>query len=152
MWLGLLNGAYGDSGGALSKRMAADAVSTPLEWISRTGEQMAYRASRFGVVAAMLLAATAGLTSCGSYTMISHDDPPSEATFVVGQRYRVTTVGGDQITDRVVRVNAYSVVFRDSAFWLRDIRSVERLEVPDMRFLALGLGALAYVALVLAMG
>lgn len=107
------------------------------------------RRARFGLLLCVLMAGTLGLASCGTYVLVSSGEPLTKADFEPGQWHRVKTFDGQEVTDRVVSVNDYSVEFREYAVWLSDIETVERIELPDYRLLGMVLSLSAYAAVVL---
>ncbi|MBD3349154.1 MAG: hypothetical protein GF400_08170 [Candidatus Eisenbacteria bacterium] len=103
------------------------------------------------IALAMLAALTVGLTSCGSYTTVLSEGPPSDMYFEPGEWYRVTLFDGTRFTDKVVAVGASSVEFRRRAVQLQRIDSVERHDIPDYKLASIVISALAYTGLVLYM-
>lgn len=98
-----------------------------------------------------LIIVAVGVTSCGSYTALPTDQILSEAWIQPGSWVRVETIGGEQFTDKVVRVSAQTLECRNHVVRFHEISSLERYHPIDFKVLALVAGALGYIGLVLAM-
>lgn len=116
-----------------------------------TGGPFAPRVLRNAPLLCLVVVIALQVTSCGSYTAVSSGRALSEAGIWPGTWVRVTTIRGEQFTDKVASISSHTLVCREHVVRFEEIRSLERYHPLDFKLLALVAGMLAYIGLVLAM-